>query len=72
MDEMRNAYKILVGSSEGNRPLGRPWSRLERILRKYSGKLWAAYIWLRIETSGGFCEHSNEPSGSIKGGKLIH
>jgi hypothetical protein len=23
-------------------------------------------IWLRIGTSGGSCEHDNEPSGSIK------
>jgi hypothetical protein len=24
------------------------------------------YGWLRIEYSGGFCEHGNESSGSIK------
>jgi hypothetical protein len=28
-------------------------------------------IWLRIETSGGSCEHGNEPSGSIKCWKFL-
>jgi hypothetical protein len=28
--------------------------------------MWARFIWLRIGTSGGSCEHGNEPSGSIK------
>jgi hypothetical protein len=27
MEEMRYAYKILIGKSEGKRPLGRPKSR---------------------------------------------
>jgi hypothetical protein len=30
---MRNAYKILVGKSEGKRPHGRPTSRLEGTIR---------------------------------------
>jgi hypothetical protein len=29
--------------------------------------MWARCVWLRIETSGGFCDHSNEPLGFIKG-----
>jgi hypothetical protein len=29
MGEMRNAYNILVGKSEGKRPLGRPRHRWE-------------------------------------------
>jgi hypothetical protein len=29
MEEMRNAYKILVGKPKGKRPLGRPRYRLE-------------------------------------------
>jgi hypothetical protein len=29
MREMTNAYKILVGQSEGKRRLGRPWRRWE-------------------------------------------
>jgi hypothetical protein len=37
MGEMRNAYKILVGKSEGKKPLGRPrcgWEGLREIGRK--------------------------------------
>jgi hypothetical protein len=29
MEEIRNAYKILDGNTEGNRPLGRPRYRSE-------------------------------------------
>jgi hypothetical protein len=29
LEEMRNAYKILVGKPEGKRPLGRPKRRWE-------------------------------------------
>jgi hypothetical protein len=28
--------------------------------------VWTVSIWLRIGTSGGSCEHGDEPSGSIK------
>jgi hypothetical protein len=28
--------------------------------------MWIAFIWLMIGTSGGSCEHGNEPSGAIK------
>jgi hypothetical protein len=54
---MRNAYNVLVGKPEGKRPIGRPRRRWEdnirMVLRKYGGKLWTGYIWLRIGTSGG-------------------
>jgi hypothetical protein len=33
MGEMRNAYSILVGNSEGGRPLGRPRNRWENNIR---------------------------------------
>jgi hypothetical protein len=29
MRERRGAYRVLVGKTEGRRPLGRPWSRWE-------------------------------------------
>jgi hypothetical protein len=32
MEEMRNAYTIFVGNSEGKRPLGRPQRRWKIIL----------------------------------------
>jgi hypothetical protein len=33
MGEKRNAYRILVGKPEGERPLGRPRSRWENNIR---------------------------------------
>jgi hypothetical protein len=32
MEEMRNAYRILVGKPKSKRPLGIPWLRLKIIL----------------------------------------
>jgi hypothetical protein len=28
--------------------------------------VWTGSIWLKIGTSGGLCEHEDEPSGSLK------
>jgi hypothetical protein len=50
----RNAYRNLVGKSEGKRPLGsprRPWELIVKwILYKHE---WTGLIWLRIGTSRG-------------------
>jgi hypothetical protein len=56
--EKRNAYRILVGKSEGRRPLLRPrrsWEDiiLRWILETYDGVVWTGLIWLRMGTSGG-------------------
>jgi hypothetical protein len=56
--EKRNAYRILVGKSEGKRPLGRPRRRwvdnIKMVLReREDGMVWTGSIWLRIGTSGG-------------------
>jgi hypothetical protein len=57
MGEKRNAYRILLGKPEGNRPLGRPRLRWEdnikMALQKLDGVVWAGLIWLRIGTGGG-------------------
>jgi hypothetical protein len=57
MGEKRNAYRILVGKPEGNKPLGRSGCRwetiLEWIMEKLDGMVWTGFIWLRIRTSGG-------------------
>jgi hypothetical protein len=37
MGEMKNAYKILVGKAEANRPLGRPKRRREDNIRMKIG-----------------------------------
>jgi hypothetical protein len=63
------AYRILVGKLEGKRPLERPRHRwmvnIKMNLREVA-VAWTRLIWLRIGSSGGSCEHGNEPSGSIK------
>jgi hypothetical protein len=55
--EKRNAFRVLVGKPEGQRPLGRPRHRWEdniKInLRETEWVLWSGFIWLRIGTSGG-------------------
>jgi hypothetical protein len=54
--EMRNTCKILVAKPEGKRPPGRPKRNgkilLKWIMRKYGGKVWNGYIWLRTGTNG--------------------
>jgi len=53
MGERRGAYRVLVASLEGKRPLGRPGRRWAKwILRKCDGA-WTGLIWIRIETDGG-------------------
>jgi hypothetical protein len=41
MEEMRNAYKSLIGKPEGK-------TILKWILSEYSRKAWTGLIWLRI------------------------
>jgi hypothetical protein len=54
MRENRNAYRILVVTPEGTRPLGRPRRRWVDNIKIYvRGIGWAGSIWFRIGTSGG-------------------
>jgi hypothetical protein len=39
---------------------------LKLIFKQLDGKVWNGFIWLRKGTSGGCCEHSTEPSISLK------
>jgi hypothetical protein len=39
MEVIRNAYKILVGKSEGNRPFGIPWHRWEDDIKMDLGEM---------------------------------
>jgi hypothetical protein len=54
----RNAYRILVGTTEGRRTLGRPRCRWEDNVRMNLGEIgWGGMHWidvLRIGTSGWF------------------
>jgi hypothetical protein len=55
--EKRNACRDLLGKPEGNVPLGRPIRRWENNIKidfkEIGREIWAAFIWLRVETSGG-------------------
>jgi hypothetical protein len=57
MGAKRNAYSIVVGKTEGRRPLGGRGYRwgilLKYILERQNGMILTGLIWLRIGTSGG-------------------
>jgi hypothetical protein len=48
MREKRNTYRVLVGKSEGKRPLGRPnvsgWTILKWIVKNSNGMVWIGLI----------------------------
>jgi hypothetical protein len=60
-----NAYRILVGKPEALRVLGW-WEDIEMDLTEWGRKVWRWFNWLRIGPVEACCEHSNEPSSSIK------
>jgi hypothetical protein len=55
MEEMRNAYGIVVGKPEWKSPLGKPNRRWEYNIRMdLRENVWrTGCIWLKIGTSGG-------------------
>jgi hypothetical protein len=57
MGEMRNSYNIVVGKSEGKRPLVRSRRRWEDNIRMNLKEIglgvWTGCTWLSIGTSGG-------------------
>jgi hypothetical protein len=57
MGERRGAYRVLVGTPEGKKPLGRPRRRWEDNIKMDLQEVgwWArtGSIWLRTETGGG-------------------
>jgi hypothetical protein len=44
---------------------------LKWILGKYIWRVWIGFVWLRIGTWAGCCEHGNEPSVSMKNGEFL-
>jgi hypothetical protein len=71
MGKTRNAYRILVGKSEGKRPLGKPRRRWMGNIKMDLGEIRIG--WYGLDRSGlgygpveGSCEHGDEPSGSLK------
>jgi hypothetical protein len=70
MGKGRGVYRVLVGRPEGKRPLGRPSHRWEDTINMDLSELG---IDAEMDSSGsgldpvvGFCDHGNEPSGSIQ------
>jgi len=57
MRKRRGVYRVLVGKSEGKRPLGRPRQRWEDNIKmdfqKVEWGAWNRLIWLRIGMGGG-------------------
>jgi hypothetical protein len=57
MGEGRGMYRIVVGKSEGKRPLGRPrrrWTDNSKMdLQEVGCGVWTELSWLRIDTGGG-------------------
>jgi hypothetical protein len=57
MGERRVAYRVLVGRTEGKRPLGRPRCRWEdnikMDLQEVGWGSWTGSIWLRTRKGGG-------------------
>jgi hypothetical protein len=57
MGEGRGVHRVLVGLTEGKRPLGRPGRRWEDSikmdLQEWEVELWTGSSWLRIGTGGG-------------------
>jgi hypothetical protein len=54
--QKRNAYKVVVGKSEGKGPGGRLQHRSEdntKMNLRQDGVVWIGLIWLKIVTSGG-------------------
>jgi len=76
MSHRRGAQRVLVGSSDGRRPLERcrrRWEDNTKINFQVVGwEAWTGLIWLRIGTAAGVCECGNESSGSIKRGKFLN
>jgi hypothetical protein len=67
MGEGRDDYRVLVGRPEGKRPLGRPRRRWVDNFKMDLREIRIDGVnWIRLESVAGFCEHRNEPLGSVR------
>jgi hypothetical protein len=60
-----------AGKPKRKRPLGRPGHRIKMDLNNRVGGCGLDSSGSGLEPMVGSCEHENEPSGSIKGGKSL-
>jgi hypothetical protein len=65
MHGRKGVIQVLIGKPEGKRPLGIPRYRWENIKMDY------IHLVQCRDQGPGSCEHSNEPSGSIKCRKFL-
>jgi hypothetical protein len=53
----RGVYRVLVGKSDGERPLGRPrrkWEdNIKMIFKKWDVGVWTGSSWVRLGAGGG-------------------
>jgi hypothetical protein len=62
-----DAYRILVGKSEGKRPLGKPRRRwVENIKIDLREIGWVGVDWIDVAQDRDQCEHRNESLCSLK------
>ena len=61
MAERRGAYRVLVGTNERMRPLGRPRRSLKSNIGMDHKVIGTELMWLRIGQVVGCCQHGNEP-----------
>ena len=78
MEELGVACMVLLGISEGKRPLARPRRRCEDNIKMDFQEVgwgpWTGLVWLRTGkgTGGaGFCKCGYDPSASIKRGVFL-
>ena len=77
MGEERGVYRVLVGKSEGKRPLGRPRRRWVDNIMTDVQEVGCGYMdWIglaqdRERQVADACECGNEPSGSVKCGEFL-
>jgi hypothetical protein len=72
LGEKRNAYRLLVGKTEGRRPLGRPRHRwLDNIRMDLVQAGWGDVDWTGLAQEESYCEFGIEPSGSINSWETI-
>jgi len=72
---MRNAYRISIRKLKEKRPLGRSRHRWEDNISMYLKEMGCVAVeWIHLDQQGPVvesCEHGNEPSGFIKGRKVL-